>query len=239
MANSKSPKLKTGPAKPRRAKRTTRGALAVIGGLLIASAVLRTAIGAGEAFARESPPESASAQPATEAHTGPDTADQGSQDHLAAVADPAQRAPSGQPMVQRIADEDLMPLIEALNRREARVKQREEDLDVRLQALSLAEKEINKKLEELEAAERQLRETLALAQTAAEDDLTKLTDVYANMKPKQAAALFEEMDPEFAAGFLGRMKPDAAAAIMAGLTPGTAYTISVVLAGRNANVPKQ
>ena len=32
------------------------------------------------------------------------------------------------------------------------------------------------------------------------------------MKPKQAAALFEEMDPNFAAGFLGRMRPDAAAA---------------------------
>ena len=62
--------------------------------------------------------------------------------------------------------------------------------------------------------------------------------IHENMKPKDAAALFEEMAPEFAAGFLGRMRPDAAGAVMAGLDPKTAYTISVLLAGRNADVPK-
>ena len=46
------------------------------------------------------------------------------------------------------------------------------------------------------------------------------------------------MEPDFAAGFLGRMRPDAAAAVMAGLTPETAYSISVILAGRNATAPK-
>jgi flagellar motility protein MotE (MotC chaperone) len=35
------------------------------------------------------------------------------------------------------------------------------------------------------------------------------------------------------------MRPDAAAGIMAGLQPQTAYTISVVLAGRNAKVPTE
>jgi flagellar motility protein MotE (MotC chaperone) len=46
------------------------------------------------------------------------------------------------------------------------------------------------------------------------------------------------MDPDFAAGFLGRMRPAAAAGIMAGLSPQKAYTISVLLAGRNAQAPK-
>ena len=104
---------------------------------------------------------------------------------------------------------------------------------------AIAETEIDRKMAALEEAEANLRATLALANGAAEEDLARLTDVYANMKPKQAAALFEEMDPNFAAGFLGRMRPDAAAAILAGLTPRAAYTISVVLAGRNADVPKE
>jgi flagellar motility protein MotE (MotC chaperone) len=47
------------------------------------------------------------------------------------------------------------------------------------------------------------------------------------------------MTPEFAAGFMARMRPDAAAAIMAGLEPATAYSISVVIAGRNARVPTE
>ena len=55
----------------------------------------------------------------------------------------------------------------------------------------------------------------------------------------QAAALFQLMEPSFAAGFLGRMRADAAAAILAGLEPDLAYSISVVLAGRNANVPRE
>ncbi len=54
------------------------------------------------------------------------------------------------------------------------------------------------------------------------------------MKPKRAAALFEQMDARFAAGFLARMRPDAAAAVMAGLSPEAAHMFSVVLAGRNA-----
>jgi flagellar motility protein MotE (MotC chaperone) len=35
------------------------------------------------------------------------------------------------------------------------------------------------------------------------------------------------------------MRADAAAAILAGLAPDQAYSISVVLAGRNANVPTE
>ncbi|MFW2543204.1 MotE family protein [Primorskyibacter sp. 2E107] len=222
-------------AKKKKSRKPMRGALTAVGGLLIASAVLRTAIGASEAFAREGAANEPMTQTAATSH------DAGDQMAALAPSKPANAVMDSHtaPMIQRVADEDVMPLIEALNKREARVEQREEDIEVRMQALSLAEQEIDRKLAELQDAETKLRSTLALAQTAAEDDLTRLTEVYANMKPKQAAALFEEMDPEFAAGFLGRMRANSAAAIMAGLTPGAAYTISVVLAGRNANVPKE
>jgi flagellar motility protein MotE (MotC chaperone) len=65
-----------------------------------------------------------------------------------------------------------------------------------------------------------------------------LTAVYETMKPKDAAALFEAMQPEFAAGFLGRMRPEAAGAILAGMSPEAAYAASLLLAGRNAAVPR-
>ena len=80
---------------------------------------------------------------------------------------------------------------------------------------------------------------MATADKAAENDIGRLTAVYENMKPDQAAALFRLMEPSFAAGFLGRMRPDSAAAILAGLEPDLAYSISVVLAGRNADVPRE
>ena len=92
-------------------------------------------------------------------------------------------------------------------------------------------------LARLETAEAELRATISVANAAAETDIARLTSVYENMKAENAAPLFQQMEPSFAAGFLGRMRPDAAAAILATLDPELAYTISVVLAGRNADVP--
>lgn len=137
------------------------------------------------------------------------------------------------------SDADFEPLIAALQQREARLEGREAEISRRMQAVTLGEEQIDARLAALAQAEQDLRATLALASTAAEDDLGRLTEVYANMKPKQAAALFEEMAPEFAAGFLGRMRADAAAGIMAGLSPQAAYSISVMLAGRNASAPSE
>ena len=128
-------------------------------------------------------------------------------------------------------------LLAALQARETRVAGREAQLRDRMEALRAAEEQIDAKLQALEQAEAELSATIALADTAAETDLAQLTTVYENMKPKEAADLFAQMPPQFAAGFLGLMRPDAAALIMSELDPEIAYSFSVVLAGRNANVP--
>lgn len=136
-------------------------------------------------------------------------------------------------------DEDLASMLDAFRQREKRLDAREAAVQDRMQALRVADREVERKLARLTEAEADLREMITMAETAAGDDLDRLTEVYENMKPKRAAALFEEMTPEFAAGFLGRMRPEAAAAIMAGLSPDAAHTFSVVLAGRNARVPRE
>jgi len=190
-------------------RRSARGTLAVIAVLLIGSAVLRLGNTAGQALARAS----------EDADTAAD------------VPAPGQQRSCETPA-------DLQTLLSALQAREARVTEKEGMVRNRMEALRIADEEVSGKLAELEQAEEALRETIALAEKAAEGDLLRLTKVYESMKPKQAAALFEEMAPEFAAGFIGRMRPEAAAAIMAGLTPEAAHRFSVVLAGRNAEVPR-
>lgn len=135
------------------------------------------------------------------------------------------------------AEGDIIDVLTRLQDRESLLEAREKAMADRVQALAVAEDRLQSNLTALVAAEQALKSTMALADSAAENDLVRLTSVYEHMKAKEAAALFETMDPQFAAGFLGRMRPDAAASIMAGLNPQTAYTISVVLAGRNANVP--
>ena len=134
---------------------------------------------------------------------------------------------------------DLAAILADLKTREEFLDKKDADLRVFEHALTLTEERIALNLVALEAAERDLEAMVALSEEASENDLARLTAVYENMKPKDAADLFSQMDPEFAAGFVGRMRADAAAAIMTGLPPETAYSISVILAGRNANAPTQ
>ncbi len=190
-----------------RRPRQKRGTLHVIGGLLVASAVLRVTM-TGQAVA-----ENAIVEPEEEQVTAP--------------------------VVQASTPAAAEPLLRALQEREARLAAREGQFADRMQALRLAEAEVTEKLAALTAAEEALRATIALADSAAESDLERLTRVYENMKPKDAAELFEQMTPDFAAGFLGMMEPVAAAQIMTLITPEVAYSISAVLAGRNAGVPTE
>ena len=190
-------------------RRNGRGSVLLICCLLIGSAAIRIGSEAGKAVATESPfPVPATAE----------------------VTD----APAGSEEVKP----EFSEMLRAFREREERIERLERQIDMRQKALEVADAEIEKRLQVLQDAENSLRSMLAIADTAAEDDVVRLTSVYENMKPKVAAALFEEMEPAFAAGFLGRMRPDAAAGIMSGLTPNKAYTISVILAGRNADAPK-
>lgn len=208
MKKPSAPQAKPGKGMAKAKRRgPVRGTLWVIALLLATSGILRLN-GSGLALAREL--------------TSPTGADQ-----MENAAEP-----------QACKNEsDIMLVLTRLHEREVSLEAREGAIADRMQALAVAEAAFKENLAALITAEEQLRATMALADSAAENDLTRLTAVYENMKAKEAAALFETMDPQFAAGFLGRMRPETAASIMAGLKPETAYTISVVLAGRNANVP--
>lgn len=150
----------------------------------------------------------------------------------------AQEPPVAEPVLPETPP-PMLPaeMLAAFQAREARLDEREGQLRDRLQALRVAEIEIAEKLEAMRRAEETLNATIARAETASASDLDLLRAVYENMKPQDAAALFVEMPPPFAAGFLGMMRPEASALIMAELPPEVAYSFSVVLAGRNANVP--
>ncbi|MEO9696444.1 MAG: hypothetical protein ABJF86_00145 [Tateyamaria sp.] len=190
---------------------TGRGTNFLIASLLLGSAILRIALSAGTAVAET------------------DFPDQLILPNTLAKSD----------LAQDVVDQDrITTVLSAVREREKRVEERENQIDIRKKALDVALVEIERRLDALKLAEERLGATLAHAETAAEDDLARLTSVYENMKPKEAAALFEAMEPEFSAGFLARMRPDVAAKIMSGLEPQSAYSISAVLAGRNAQVPK-
>jgi flagellar motility protein MotE (MotC chaperone) len=193
----------------KRRRQSGKGALLIVAVMLVGSAAIRLGHGAGQALA-----------------LAPDK------------IETTGFSPAPSPQACKTSA-DLEQMLEAFELREGRIESKEAEILDRLQALKVADREIDRKLADLKAAEDRLRELVTLAESASENDLDRLTKVYESMKPKQAAALFEQMDPNFAAGFLGRMRPESAAMIMAGLSPQAAHSFSVVLAGRNANVPRE
>lgn len=195
--------------------RSRGGSLLLIATLLIGSGLLRLVTEAGPALARAEAPRPTGG----DSHGAMDTA--GERNAALQIPDRA----------------GMQEMLDAFQEREARLSERERLLEERAHALEIADKAVTEKLQALIDAEAALRETLSMADGAVEKDIARLTVVYETMKPKEAAALFEEMAPEFAAGFLARMRPEAAAQIMTGLSSEAAYTISVVMAGRNAQAP--
>lgn len=134
---------------------------------------------------------------------------------------------------EKITSDELNRLLLLLNERENSLDGKERELSQIEGELSEQETVVSAKLIELAKAEKSLRDIIAIAEEAAENDLTRLTAVYEKMKPKDAARLFGEMDAEFAAGFLARMKTDISAQILASMDPKTAYAISAIVAGRH------
>jgi len=138
-----------------------------------------------------------------------------------------------------VTDTETQELMALLKSREERIKDVEKTQADRQAKLAQAEAAILDNLARVEEAEARLSKTIQNVDGASSEDIDQLTAVYQSMKPKDAAQLFEQMTPDFASGFLGKMSPAAAAGILSGLSSEKAYAISVVLAGRNANAPKQ
>lgn len=134
---------------------------------------------------------------------------------------------------------DIVSLLKSIRTRQEQLTNREVEIANRQLQLNALEQRIAQQLGVLKQAEQKLASTLAIADSAAENDLKQLTEVYEKMKAKSAAEIFGTMEISFAAGFLSRMRPESAAGILSEMPPKTAYSISVVMAGKNANAPTE
>lgn len=153
----------------------------------------------------------------------------GSTDPVSAPADPeATPTPSGP-----ASGAEAGALAAELRRRLDDLLRREAELDERAKTLELVESRLRDRLDELKEAQRKLEQTAELVDDAAGKDVRHLAAMYEQMKPKQAGQIFNQMDPKFAAGFLGQMNASAAALILSSMDAEKAYSVSLLLAGRN------
>ena len=120
-------------------------------------------------------------------------------------------------------------LLQQLAERRRVLEAREQELVTRTGLLSAAESRIDKKVEELKV----LRETISgLIKTFdAQQDakLVSLVKIYENMKPKDAARIFEELEMDTLLEVAERMKERKLAPVMAKMNPEKAREMTVEL----------
>ena len=134
------------------------------------------------------------------------------------------------------SDEDLEKALSFVREQRELLQIFENDLNERRAELDLREKNVQNRYNLAQNKEAKVRKLLRMAQTASEEDVQSLAEIYTSMKPKQAAKLFERMDVHLAAGFLGLMQTKDAAAIMEQISPEVANSLASTMASRRVTV---
>ena len=134
-----------------------------------------------------------------------------------------------------LTDEEI-DLLQRLAQRRAEIERQTSELDRQRVLLEAAEKRIDEKVTELESLKQALEHLMIQHDEQEEQQLNSLVIIYENMKPKDAARIFEELDMAVLLDVIERMKERKTAPILAELNPKRAKTITIELAHRR-NLP--
>jgi flagellar motility protein MotE (MotC chaperone) len=112
-----------------------------------------------------------------------------------------------------LTDEEI-DLLQMLAERRAEIDRRATELDQRGTLLEAAEQRIDEKISELETLQKTIEELLIRRDEQEEAQLNSLVKIYENMKPKEAARIFEELDMVVLLDVIERMKERKTAPIL-------------------------
>lgn len=127
--------------------------------------------------------------------------------------------------------DDEIDHLSKLNARKKELDEREEELARAELELQTQKEELDKRLKDLEDVRRGISSVLEEKVKGDDKKIDTLVQMYSDMKPPQAAKVFETMDEDLAVDILGRMKKKNAADIMNLLKPEKAQVLSEKFAG--------
>lgn len=120
------------------------------------------------------------------------------------------------------------PTVEPIpNKDSASIKQ--EELNRREQELLALQQQMESRMQELNELEGKVGNMLQNATQTQDDKIKQLVDMYAAMKPKQAAAVLETLDDKIAVQVLSNLKPKQAGEILSYMKPTRTAVLSELL----------
>lgn len=131
---------------------------------------------------------------------------------------------------QRIFSADEIQVLQSLARRREEIEKREQKLAAQEALLKAAEQEVDRKIAELNKLRTEIETLLGQQQKMEEDRILSLVKIYENMKPKEAAAIFNTLDMDVLLAVIGKMSERRSSPIIANMDTDRARLVTIRLA---------
>ncbi len=123
-----------------------------------------------------------------------------------------------------------MDVLSSLAKRRAALDAREADIDMRSQVLTAAEARVDSKIATLKQLQEQITALLVQRDAAQQKQIASLVKTYSNMKPKDAARIFNTLPDDVLVPVAQAMKADVLAPILAAMNADNAQKLTMKLA---------
>jgi flagellar motility protein MotE (MotC chaperone) len=123
-------------------------------------------------------------------------------------------------------------LLQRLGERRAELDRRESDLVMRTALVEAAEKRLDERTRELEALQVQVNSLVDEKQVTEDEGFKAIVSMYENMKPKEAAKIFDTLDIEVLLRVTRAMNPRKMSPILAAMDTKPAEELTTALASK-------
>ncbi len=121
-------------------------------------------------------------------------------------------------------------LLQTLSKRREELDRWENNIEIKESTLDAAEKRIDDKIKQIEGMKKQVAALLAQYNAQEDAKIRSLVKIYENMKPAEAARIFDEVEMPILLLVIDAMAEKKAAPILAAMNPGKAKQLTVELA---------
>lgn len=151
-------------------------------------------------------------------------------------------AAGGAPAAGDAANGDLKPLGPVTNEellkhfaeRRAEIEKRTKELEQREALLTAAEKRIDQKVQEMDKVRADIQKMMRQGDDKQQAQIESLVTIYENMKPQDAARIFEKLDMPVLLDVIQKMKEKKTAPILAAMDPTKAKEVTAALIDRQS-----
>jgi len=123
-------------------------------------------------------------------------------------------------------------LLQTLSVRRDEIEKKAGEVDQRDALLQAAEQRINEKIAKLQSMQKDIDGAFKKQDQVDQEKIASLVKIYENMKPKEAARIFEQLDLPVLLEVVSHMKEQKSAPILASMEPGKAKALTLALAER-------